>query len=171
MTDLRVEEPLFPRPSEQEIQVAWTALFSDPLISLSRLKAVSLSKDGLGEASPDGGVLLRSVYWRVSPPNHLLVLDNRNQADQLYSTQFYHGLLPSPTSLHLFPSTLNDQREAYNALRRRYLVAPDGRWAADCSGAEEYGIGGGSLSPGTGEGGADGWDPLSLDGQVSYITP
>jgi hypothetical protein len=45
---------------------AWRSLFSDPLLSASRLKALALSKEGLGDEGLDGGVVLRSVYWRVS---------------------------------------------------------------------------------------------------------
>jgi TBC1 domain family protein 5 len=47
------------------LRSAWTTLFSDPLLSLSRLRSSALSKSGLGETAADGGVLLRSVYWRV----------------------------------------------------------------------------------------------------------
>ena len=49
----------------------------------------------------------------------------------------------------------------YDELRRRWLVAPDGRWAADCTGGENW------QSPTAATEGDDGWDPLSLDGQVS----
>ncbi|KAE8543086.1 hypothetical protein D1P53_000573 [Cryptococcus gattii VGV] len=151
------EGDVFPRPSDHDIQSTWEKLFSDPLISLTRLKSRSLDKAGLGPAGPDGGVILRSVYWR-----------------------FYHNLLPPPTSLDLFPQALEASRESYNALRRRYLIAPDGRWASDCSGFDESlhstspvrhtsrrivsPAHGSPLQPN------DGWDPLSLSTSSPWKT-
>ncbi|ORX33597.1 rab-GTPase-TBC domain-domain-containing protein [Kockovaella imperatae] len=35
--------------------------------------------------------------------------------------------------LELYPTSLADSRARYDTLRSKYLVAPDGRWAADCS--------------------------------------
>ncbi|AAW46174.2 conserved hypothetical protein [Cryptococcus deneoformans JEC21] len=156
-TDQLHERDVFPRPSHHDIQSTWEKLFSDPLISLTRLKSRSLDKAGLGPAGPDGGVILRSVYWR-----------------------FYHSLLPPPTSLDLFPQALEASRESYNALRRRYLIAPDGRWASDCSGFDE------SLSPTSPTHRtspriaspvhdsplqpSDGWDPLSLSTSSPWKT-
>ncbi|RSH90652.1 hypothetical protein EHS25_001257 [Saitozyma podzolica] len=137
------EDAVFARPDAEDIRSAWTALFSDPILSLSRLRSSALSKLGLGETAADGGILLRSVYWR-----------------------FYHGLLPTPTSLDLFPPALETSRAAYTSLRRRYLVAPDGRWAADCSGAEEQA----ETGPSSPKPDGDGWDPLSLDGQSPWKT-
>jgi len=135
----------------------WTSLFSDPLLSLPRLKSTALSKAGLGQSSADGGIILRSVYWRVSLPHfHFL------PAHSDISSQFYHGLLPTPTSLDLFPPHLESTRSAYSSLRRRYLIAPDGRWAADCSGSEEYDPSS-QAGPSRINSGAE-WDPLSLDG-------
>jgi hypothetical protein len=72
----------FTRPAAQEIQcatrpcqanprAAWKALFSDPMLSASSLKAEAMGA-GLGPAGADGGVILRSVYWRVGrPPSQL----------------------------------------------------------------------------------------------------
>ncbi|KAL1412025.1 hypothetical protein Q8F55_003022 [Vanrija albida] len=115
-------------------------LFADPLLSLSNLKATAVTA-GLGPAGDDGGVALRSVYWR-----------------------FYLGLLPPPGSLDLFPPALETQRRAYDELRARFLVAPDGRWAADCSGGEGYAA---STSTSTG----DAWsDPLSLESSSPWKT-
>ncbi|OCF34976.1 TBC1 domain family member 5 [Kwoniella heveanensis BCC8398] len=115
MAEIPREGDVFPRPSIEEIRSKWDTLFSDPLISTSRLKSNALSKEGLGQAGVDGGVVLRSLHWR-----------------------FYHNLLPPPTSLELFSQSLSTAREGYNALRRRFLVAPDGRWASDCTGSEEH---------------------------------
>lgn len=47
-------------------RATWTAIFSDPLVSVPRLQHLALSKTGLGAVAADGGVTLRSVYWRVS---------------------------------------------------------------------------------------------------------
>ncbi|AFR98072.1 TBC1 domain family member 5 [Cryptococcus neoformans C23] len=156
-TDQLHERDVFPRPSHHDIQSTWEKLFSDPLVSVARLKSRSLDKAGLGPAGPDGGVILRSVYWR-----------------------FYHNLLPSPTSLDLFPQALDASRESYNVLRRRYLIAPDGRWASDCSGFDESltpasptrcaspriasAVHGSPLQP------SDGWDPLSLSTSSPWKT-
>ncbi|WWD22360.1 hypothetical protein CI109_106851 [Kwoniella shandongensis] len=165
MTDTIKEEDVFNRPTSLEIQSRWKSIFSDPLISISRLKADALSRGGLGEVGMDGGVVLRSVYWR-----------------------FYHSLLPPPTSLDLFLPALQARREGYDNLRRRYLIAPDGRWASDCSGYDEYLSSGGPSSStttpasasssssssatkgvGASEGG-EGWDPLSLSQSSPWKT-
>ncbi|KAK8845414.1 hypothetical protein IAR55_006127 [Kwoniella newhampshirensis] len=168
MMDPIREEEVFNRPSSLEIQSRWRELFADPLISISRLKSDALSKGGLGEVGVDGGIILRSVYWR-----------------------FYHSLLPPPTSLDLFPPALQTLREGYNALRRRYLIAPDGRWASDCSGYDDH-LFLSSSAPGpststpssstsphpphlpsssTGRGaGGEGWDPLSLSQSSPWNT-
>ncbi|WWD05910.1 hypothetical protein V865_003995 [Kwoniella europaea PYCC6329] len=154
MVDPTREEAVFPRPSTQYIQSTWKALFSDPLISPSRLKATALTKNGLGEAAADGGIILRSVYWR-----------------------FYHGLLPPPTSPSLFSTSVSTSREAYNSLRRRFLIAPDGRWASDCTGSEDHNF----HSPSTSSSSSafassssssknNGWDPLSLDSSSPWKT-
>lgn len=45
-------------------------------------------------------------------------------------------------------------RREYDELRERYLVAPDGRWAADCSGGDGY-------EPSSGSG--EVYDPLSTE--------
>ncbi|EJT52581.1 hypothetical protein A1Q1_03383 [Trichosporon asahii var. asahii CBS 2479] len=113
------------RPKSDDI-----SLFSDPLLSLANLKALAAGP-GLGHAGDDGGIILRSVYWR-----------------------FYHGLLPPPTSLDLFPPALVAARRDYDELRKRYLIAPDGRWAADCSGGDGY-------EPSSGSG--EVFDPLSTE--------
>jgi TBC1 domain family protein 5 len=44
----------------------WRDIFSDPLVSVDGLRAGALSKYGIGESDAQGGVVLRSVYWRVS---------------------------------------------------------------------------------------------------------
>ncbi|WRT63648.1 uncharacterized protein IL334_000571 [Kwoniella shivajii] len=150
MTSSIREEAVFPRPSSHEIQSTWKSLFSDPLISPSRLKATALTKGGLGESAADGGVILRSVYWR-----------------------FYHNLLPPPTSPSLFPASLQSSREAYNSLRRRYLIAPDGRWASDCTGSGDQpspGPSAGSSSSQPSSSKREGWDPLSLDSSSPWKT-
>ncbi|WWC85741.1 uncharacterized protein L201_000607 [Kwoniella dendrophila CBS 6074] len=150
------QEVVFPRPSVHEVRSTWKELLSDPLISPSRLRATALSKTGLGSAASDGGVILRSVYWR-----------------------FYHGLLPTPTSPALFPASLATSREAYNSLRRRYLIAPDGRWASDCTGSEDhrtstnqsFASSSSSVSAaGASTSNGDGWDPLSLDSSSPWKT-
>ncbi|WVQ80391.1 hypothetical protein IAT38_002496 [Cryptococcus sp. DSM 104549] len=148
------EEDVFTRPTPDEIRSTWKALFSDPLISLSKLRSRSLDKAGLGQAGPDGGVVLRSVYWR-----------------------FYHNLLPPPTSLDLFPPALERSREAYNSLRRRYLVAPDGRWASDCSSNDgvpsAYPSSPNPDSPSPSSptpNQNEGWDPLSLSTSSPWKT-
>ncbi|WVW81715.1 hypothetical protein I302_103711 [Kwoniella bestiolae CBS 10118] len=87
MADYISEEAVFPRPPPEEIRSKWKELFSDPLISPSRLKATALTKAGLGEAAADGGIVLRSVYWRL-----------------------YHGLLPPPTSPNLFAESVTSSR-------------------------------------------------------------
>ncbi|WVQ94062.1 hypothetical protein IAU59_001140 [Kwoniella sp. CBS 9459] len=115
MATIPREEDVFLRLTEEEIKSKWDSVFADPLISTSRLKSNALSKEGLGEAGADGGVVLRSLHWR-----------------------FYHNLLPPPTSLDLFHQSLSTAREGYNALRRRFLVAPDGRWASDCTGSDDH---------------------------------
>lgn len=56
----------------------------------------------------------------------------------------------------------------YTSLRRRYLVAPDGRWASDCSPDDQSPS---SPLPLPAPGGPEGeWDPLSLDGQSPWKT-
>nr|XP_019048641.1 hypothetical protein I302_02414 [Kwoniella bestiolae CBS 10118]OCF27571.1 hypothetical protein I302_02414 [Kwoniella bestiolae CBS 10118] len=155
MADYISEEAVFPRPPPEEIRSKWKELFSDPLISPSRLKATALTKAGLGEAAADGGIVLRSVYWRL-----------------------YHGLLPPPTSPNLFAESVTSSREGYNTLRRRYLIAPDGRWASDCTGSEDHHSSSSSSSssvflPNTAGGStskSDGWDPLSLDTSSPWKT-
>ncbi|WWC66907.1 uncharacterized protein I206_100814 [Kwoniella pini CBS 10737] len=147
------EEVVFPRPSIAEIQLTWKGIFSDPLISPSRLKATALTKNGLGEAAADGGIILRSVYWRL-----------------------YHNLLPPPSSPNLFSGSVSIAREAYNSLRRRYLIAPDGRWASDCTGSETHLAPTSSSSSrsaqvsGSHSAQGDGWDPLSLDSSSPWKT-
>lgn len=69
---------------------AWVALFSDPLLSLSSLKGKATTKAGLGAVSEDGGVLLRSVYWRVRPP----LCSSRS------SIMVFYPRLPHLTSSH-----------------------------------------------------------------------
>nr|XP_019002644.1 uncharacterized protein I203_04430 [Kwoniella mangroviensis CBS 8507]OCF66105.1 hypothetical protein I203_04430 [Kwoniella mangroviensis CBS 8507] len=154
MVDPTRAEAVFPRPSTQDIQSAWKALFSDPLISPSRLKATALTKNGLGEAAADGGIILRSVYWR-----------------------FYHGLLPPPTSPNLFSTSVSTSREAYNSLRRRFLIAPDGRWASDCTGSEDQlsnspstSSSSSAFAPSSSSVKNNGWDPLSLDSSSPWKT-
>ncbi|GMK56522.1 hypothetical protein CspeluHIS016_0303620 [Cutaneotrichosporon spelunceum] len=125
------------RPTAAEIQAAWKALFSDPMLSASSLKAEAMGP-GLGPAGADGGVILRSVYWR-----------------------FYLGVLPPPDDLDLYPPALASARARYDDLRERFLVAPDGRWADDCTGGEGYATS--SLKTA--------WvDPLSLDGGSPWKT-
>ncbi|BEJ13458.1 hypothetical protein CspHIS471_0306320 [Cutaneotrichosporon sp. HIS471] len=102
------------RPAAADIRSTWKALFSDPMLSASSLKAEAMGA-GLGPAGADGGVILRSVYWR-----------------------FYLGVLPPPDDLDLFPPALASARRSYEDLRERFLVAPDGRWADDCTGGEGY---------------------------------
>ncbi|KAI9635956.1 rab-GTPase-TBC domain-containing protein [Dioszegia hungarica] len=139
------EEAIFVRPAADAIRSAWRSVFSDPLLSLARLKAQATTKDGLGDEEGDGGITLRSVYWRL-----------------------YHGLLPPPTSQNLFAPTLEISRAMYTSLRRRYLVAPDGRWASDCSPDDQSPS---SPLPLPAPGGPEGeWDPLSLDGQSPWKT-
>jgi TBC1 domain family protein 5 len=79
--------------------------------------------------------------------------------------QFYHGLLPPPSSLQQFPGHVQAQREAYNALRRQHLVAPDGRWAADCTGGSEH-QDSSPLPRLAIKGKEKAWDPLNLEGEV-----
>jgi TBC1 domain family protein 5 len=87
----------------------------------------------------------------------------------LSRNQFYYGLLPPPTSLDLVPQTLKTSRSNYQALRQRYLIAPDGRWANDCSPpdlSEKLPVIAGPSKHPSGEG----WDPLSLDGSSPWKT-
>jgi TBC1 domain family protein 5 len=63
-------------------------------------------------------------------------------------SQLYFGLLPPPQAIEQYPHSASSSRAAYTALRRRLLVAPDGRWASDCTGAEDHDAGL-SLSPST----------------------
>ncbi|WVQ76367.1 hypothetical protein IAR50_006032 [Cryptococcus sp. DSM 104548] len=153
MSGLR-EEDVFVRPSPTDIRSEWNRIFSDPLITLSKLRSRSLDKAGLGPEGANGGVLLRSLYWR-----------------------FYHNLLPPPTSLDLFPPAAETSRETYNIHRRRYLIAPDGRWASDCSGSQEsdspHQPGSPSLSspnPKSPLQDDEGWDPLSLSTSSPWKT-
>ncbi|WVF66456.1 hypothetical protein IAT40_001196 [Kwoniella sp. CBS 6097] len=170
MTNIPREEDVLSRPSTEQIRSKWDALFADPLISTSKLKSNALSKEGLGEAGVDGGVVLRSLHWR-----------------------FYHNLLPPPTSLELFSQSLSTAREGYNALRRRFLIAPDGRWASDCTGSEDHSIqspiyatsqsnnapsssnitqtaSSASSSSSSSAGPTEGWDPLSLSTSSPWKT-
>lgn len=83
----------------------------------------------------------------------------------LTQNQIYHGLLPDPTSLQLYPDHCKAQRDAYDALRRQFLIAPDGRWASDCSFDASF------QQPlteanGRGKGKEKAWDPLNLEGEV-----
>nr|ODN86624.1 TBC1 domain family member 5 [Cryptococcus depauperatus CBS 7841] len=149
-----LEQDVFIRPTSNEIRAAWDSLFSDPLVSISKLRSKALDKAGLGVSASEGGVTLRSVYWR-----------------------FYHTLLPPPTSLDLFLPSLEASREAYHAIRRRYLVAPDGRWASDCSGFNKM-LSSPTLSspnPNATESATpipqqEGWDPLSLSTSSPWNT-
>lgn len=87
--------------------------------------------------------------------------------------QSYHSLLPPPNQPHLFPAQLAQQRQAYTTLRERYLIAPDGRWASDCSpplhlSPSSVSLPNHRLSPAaapspTAGSSSGGWDPLSLD--------
>ncbi|ODN75943.1 hypothetical protein L202_05924 [Cryptococcus amylolentus CBS 6039] len=149
------EEDVFIRPSSKEIRSQWNKIFSDPLINLGKLRSRSLDKAGLGPEGANGGVTLRSLYWR-----------------------FYHNLLPPPTSLDLFPPAVETTRETYNIHRRRYLIAPDGRWASDCSGFQEsldspnqpLSPNPSSPNPTSPLQGNEGWDPLSLSTSSPWKT-
>lgn len=150
MSQFEPEDTIFNRPSASRIKEAWRSLCADPLLSLSSLKSRALSRDGIGPLESDGSVLLRSVHWR-----------------------FFHSLLPTPTSQDLFAPSLEVSRAAYTSLRRRYLVAPDGRWASDCSHLVDDGPSAGPSSPSVTPSfnspqGA--WDPLSLDGSSPWKT-
>lgn len=76
----------------------WKSVFSDPLLSLSRLRAAALSKDGLGESDVDGGIALRSVYWRVSPPISVFTATANLSSTLVFS----HLQLPLNSSLPPF---------------------------------------------------------------------
>lgn len=52
-------------------------------------------------------------------------------------------------------------RRDYDELRKRYLIAPDGRWASDCSGGDGY-----AASSGDGEV----YDPLSTEEDSPWRT-
>lgn len=101
---------------------------------------------GLGQEEDDlGGVALRSVYWRI-----------------------YLGTLPLETlqsgSSTPLRSHLQAQRREYDRKRERWLKAPDGRWASDCSVPED-----GSEQKGhSRESGSATWDPLNLGEEVSF---
>lgn len=66
---------------------------------------------------------------------------------------------------------LYSTRQSYARLRKRYLLAPDGRWASDCSPPlpdhlDSPGAGPSRpTSPGTKE-----WDPLSLESESPWKT-
>ncbi|RXK39143.1 hypothetical protein M231_03648 [Tremella mesenterica] len=179
MDVVELEANLFSRPSPQDIKSSWQTLFSDPLLSLSKLKSSALSSTGIGPSIPstqetnpfipEGTVLLRSVHWRI-----------------------YHSLLPTPTSLDLFPPSLEVSRATYTSLRRKFLLAPDGRWANDCSllfgdlpghpsqsshhgkdqsgFSEEEKIDHRKFKNDRKEGTQGAWDPLSLDGSSPWKT-
>jgi TBC1 domain family protein 5 len=83
----------------------------------------------------------------------------------MLTTQFYFGLLPPPNNLDLFAPSLAAARQSYNDVRARFLVAPDGRWADDCSGGEDS-----PPSPASSSSGGVAWDPLSLDGDSPWKT-
>ena len=157
----------------QSYRSTWSGIFSDPLVSLSRMKESATSKAGLGPVSSVGGITLRSVYWRVSL---LSMLHSFYPCNSILTTkQVYHNLLPDPTAIDQFPDALIDSRQSYSQLRRRYLLAPDGRWASDCSPPlpEETNL----SSPGAGPSRAHSpsvdqksWDPLSLESESPWKT-
>ena len=133
----------------------WRAIYNDPLVSKSSLRTVALSKQGLGQVSDDGGITLRSVYWRVST-------DYRLRRAEL-TEQHHHDLLPSPTALDKFPDALYSARQSYSRLRRRYLLAPDGRWASDCSPPLADHLDSPGAGPSRSTSPTKEWDPLSLE--------
>ena len=124
----------------------WISLFSHPEITLQDLRDEATFSAGLGQEEDDlGGVTLRSVYWRI-----------------------YLGTLPleslqsgSNVPLH---SHLQAQRRNYDLKREKWLKAPDGRWASDCSVPEGEPRG---QSGSSSESGTAAWDPLNLGEEVS----
>ena len=77
--------------------------------------------------------------------------------------------MPPPTSLNLFASAISLQRENYNTLRESFLVAPDGRWADDCSRPDVNGESS-TKTTSAGRNAQTTFDPLSLDEQSPWKT-
>lgn len=126
----------------------YMTLFSHPDLTLKDLQEQATSKAGLGPPEDEfGGVTLRSVFWRI-------YLDTLNISHVLSST---------PRAL--LRQALDEKRQRYDILRRKWLISPDGRWASDCTQPDDF-VGGAA--------GADtsrsvAWDPLNLGESVSGL--
>lgn len=126
----------------------YMTVFSHPDLTLQDLQEQATSKPGLGQPEDElGGITLRSVFWRI----YLGTLD----INQVLST--------APRAV--LRGSLQNRRDIYDTLRRKWLISPDGRWAPDCTKPdgdpeilEERGSA--SLASSTK------WDPLNLGESV-----
>jgi TBC1 domain family protein 5 len=130
------------------VRAKWISLFSHPEITLQDLQGQSKLPSGLGHEEDElGGITLRSVYWRI-----------------------YLGTLPleslqsgssAPLRTHL-----EAQRRKYDEKREKWLKAPDGRWASDCSvPIDEVQV----RRRVSNESGNTTWDPLNLGEEVRRL--
>lgn len=111
------------RPPISEIHNKWTSLFTNPHLTLSDLQQQTLSPHGLGTSGPEdelGSIALRSVFWRL--------FFSRLELTSLFSTGSRNYLTLS--------QQLAKRRRTYEDKRQKYLRAPDGRWANDCTSPE-----------------------------------
>ena len=125
-------------------------VFSHPDLTLQDLQEQATSKPGLGQPEDElGGITLRSVFWRI-----------------YLGTLNLHQVLSTAPRAALRES-LQDRRDFYDKVRRKWLVSPDGRWATDCTkpdaDPEVVGEAGSASSTTSGK-----WDPLNLGESVSY---
>jgi TBC1 domain family protein 5 len=125
-------------------------VFSHPDLTLQDLQEQATSKPGLGQPEDElGGITLRSVFWRI----YLGTLD----ISQVLST--------APRAV--LRESLQNRRESYDRLRRKWLVSPDGRWATDCTQPDgdverQGGLAEASAMP------SEAWDPLNLGESVCH---
>jgi hypothetical protein len=135
--------------SHHSLRATWISLFSHPEITAQDLQDQANLSGGIGQDEDElGGVTLRSVYWRI-----------------------YLGTLPletlqSGSSIPL-RSHLQDQRREYDKKREKWLKAPDGRWASDCSVPEDVTT---TQKVARDSGSGATWDPLNLGEEVSTYT-
>ncbi|KAJ9104052.1 hypothetical protein QFC19_004186 [Naganishia cerealis] len=143
LEDRQAREQFLNRPLPNELR--------HPDLTLEDLQEQATARQGLGDVEDElGGVTLRSLFWRI----YLGTL-NVNQ-------------VLSSTPRALLSNSLRDQRQQYDALRRKWLISPDGRWATDCTSPDvvDGSFDGSSTSEGTkqAESVVNGiaWDPLNL---------
>lgn len=121
------------------VRARWISLFSHPELIVQDLEEQSFVSPGLGHPEDDlGGVTLRSVYWRV----HLktLPLDALLAAASVSSTSAIDRLSNArQRPKEDLNTVLKNQRDDYDRVRGKWLKAPDGRWASDCSAPQQDG--------------------------------